>query len=734
MKRREGVENDSSTTSTVGYVAKEVRRIDGLGRGNDGDAKGRSEHKVATDHGVVSFTQWPPIDDDSNESHSHSPLSGLAVILLADWTTLDTRKHPSFRRDAVRRLRRVGRVVAVRWPFHSDQRDKVDKSNAIAHEISYPMLVDATIKVVRSLRKFKKINVVVPVCVGHAGWIGVRLIRRLPRIISCIAFVDWSFQPISSSLYNALSAVRASNDRSIVKKLRNIICGRIVVDDADKYEALLETHDNAANDESVDEAHRRRASYQRWIDVGHEVERSFNVFTSPANAVAQLGGKIRGLHVRLLEQCKGQRSPSSKVEDTGHAEEDGSSSSSLSDDDDEEVGEGMFRDKRVECSSYEWLRRVDASDGVQFADHCCAFIRSCPLPPSAPTQPVWNSKIGSFSWKKNVVRRNCQSVKRKTSEESYSLHFFLLPEVIAKTTTKRDDVVVAQDVKSVQHEMEDELDAAIDEGRPYREHAKLAGKALGGAVVLYGAALLLSAPVVLTATAAVGAKKAYDRYKTTEDVDGIVETATLNAPLKPNLSIKQCTSLEVHLAYRLAMEVRKKILPGWPLLPDRTYAVCATRDDGDGGPDSPYSQRVMWTCPSAPSSPPIKLAYDEANGSMPALRWDASSEDPCLAFEVRYGLNRWLDLKWTNVISETPSLHLELRPSTAYVAEVRAISPGGVGPWSARLKFTTSSAVTKNAAMKTDGDDEESSDSGSSSSEEGVGENDGSPVVEFANV
>ena len=75
----------------------------------------------------------------------------------------------------------------------------------------------------------------------------------------------------------------------------------------------------------------------------------------------------------------------------------------------------------------------------------------------------------------------------------HSLHFFLVPQV--------DNI-------QIQSVAEDELDAAIDEGRPNRSMKYLVSRGLVGSVAIYGAALLVSAPVVLTATALYGAKKA----------------------------------------------------------------------------------------------------------------------------------------------------------------------------------------------------------------------------------
>ena len=113
------------------------------------------------------------------------------------------------------------------------------------------------------------------------------------------------------------------------------------------------------------------------------------------------------------------------------------------------------------------------------------------------------------------------------------------------------------------------------------------------------------------------------------------------------------------------------------------------------------------------------------------MRWEGSNMDGVEAYEVRYGFDRWLDLKWTTASSETPCLRVELSPSTAYVAEVRAASPGGFGPWSARLKFRTSDVVLSCETRATSNDDVSSSESDDDGNAAAVDEN---RAVEYAEV
>jgi hypothetical protein len=159
----------------------------------------------------------------------------------------------------------------------------------------------------------------------------------------------------------------------------------------------------------------------------------------------------------------------------------------------------------------------------------------------------------------------------------HSLHFFLVPQV--------DNI-------QIQSVAEDELDAAIDEGRPNRSMKYLVSRGLVGSVAIYGAALLVSAPVVLTATALYGAKKAcvvsltqslvshslisphsqgntlehrYDKRSLKEEEEKIEEIV----PLEPSLTIRPCPKLKVQLTHRL-LDIYDETSK-WPLLPDRTY-------------------------------------------------------------------------------------------------------------------------------------------------------------------
>ena len=86
----------------------------------------------------------------------------------------------------------MGRVVLIRWPFDKGSPRNESTSGVFTDTFSYPLLVSAAVRVIRSLRKFKNVNVVVPLCESHAGWIGVRLLRSLPCVLPGIVFSNWN--------------------------------------------------------------------------------------------------------------------------------------------------------------------------------------------------------------------------------------------------------------------------------------------------------------------------------------------------------------------------------------------------------------------------------------------------------------------------------------------------------------------------------------------------------------
>ena len=105
-----------------------------------------------------------------------------------DWTSTSS----FFDRELIESLRRVGRVVLIRWPFDKASPRNESTSGVFTDTFSYPLLVSAAVRVIRSLRKFKNVNVVVPFCESHAGWIGVRLLRSLPCVLPGIVFSNWN--------------------------------------------------------------------------------------------------------------------------------------------------------------------------------------------------------------------------------------------------------------------------------------------------------------------------------------------------------------------------------------------------------------------------------------------------------------------------------------------------------------------------------------------------------------
>ena len=144
----------------------------------------------------------------------------------------------------------------------------------------------------------------------------------------------------------------------------------------------------------------------------------------------------------------------------------------------------------LEHDRYEWLSRTRYHNTKELGEKICTFIRALRLPPPPPRKPMWDAKSCIMSWTLLKLRRRGDALDE---DLVHSLHFFLVPQV--------DNI-------QIQSVAEDELDAAIDEGRPSRSMKYLVSRGLVGSVAIYGAALLVSAPVVLTATALYGAKKA----------------------------------------------------------------------------------------------------------------------------------------------------------------------------------------------------------------------------------
>jgi len=144
-----------STTTTKSIikgiaVSKEAHRIDEKVRQmriNDDS----TDHKVAVGRAdFISFTQYGPV--------GKTAISDLAILLLCDWTSSP---KESFDPELIESLRRAGRVVLIRWPFHKSSSRNKSTSGVFTEKCSYPLLVSAAVRVIRSLRKFKGINLVV---------------------------------------------------------------------------------------------------------------------------------------------------------------------------------------------------------------------------------------------------------------------------------------------------------------------------------------------------------------------------------------------------------------------------------------------------------------------------------------------------------------------------------------------------------------------------------------------
>ena len=385
MRNQTASKTTTSTSSTPKKgiaVSKEARRIDEKVR--QMRCKDQStDHKVAVGRAdYISFTQYGPV--------GKLAISDLAILLLCDWTSMGW-----FDPELIESLRRVGRVVLIRWPFDKGSPRNESTSGVFTETFSYPLLVSAAVRVIRSLRRFKNINVFVPFSQSHAGWIGIRLLRSLPCVLPGIVFSNWNLEQRKEHVFE--------NEK-----------------------------------------------------ISREISRSYRIFESPLKVMMSLGGHISALNVSVSPQ-ENKVSP-------------------------QENEQKEEENDDFDVVSYEWLSRARYSNKKELGEKVCAFIRALRLPPPPPCKPTWNAKSCIMSWTLSKSRR------RGDDDEDliHSLHFFLVPQV--------------EDIQ-IQSVAEDELDAAIDEGRPNRSMKYLISRGLVSSVAMYGAALLVSAPVVLTVTA-----------------------------------------------------------------------------------------------------------------------------------------------------------------------------------------------------------------------------------------
>ena len=441
--------------------------------------------------------------------------------------------------------------------------------------------------------------------------------------------------------------------------------------------------------------------------ITHEISRSYSVFKSPLKSMmtsktVRVLNTISSTTQKIIQEEEEEEEKEQKNEDESDSEDD-----------------------LLEEIEYDWLTRTKFKNNKEHGEQVCVFIQSLPLPPLPPRKPVWNAKTCVMSWTvpKSRKQRTTPTTDDEEEDVIQSLHFFLVPSV--------------KEAKIPQSIVENELDAAIDEGRPNRSVQYLISRGLLGSVAMYvislyshlnfslykththththainiyryGAALLVSAPIVLTATALYGAKRALNRKKEeVEEVEKIEEIV----PIEPSLTIRPCPKCKVKLTRRL-LDIFEETSK-WPLLPDRTYAVCASTLSDIISNKSPFGARLMWTCPLKPSKV-VNVKEDQG-----MLSWDSVDDDVTVLYELRFGFDSWIDRKWYYVksIVGTEKRLSNLTPRATYVAEIRAISPGGFGEWSDRVKFI---AADRDVLKDHDDVDDDDDDDDTSSDEEGT--------------
>lgn len=165
------------------------------------EAKKRQVYKIRIEKDDFEYYQW---------SASDKTKDNVAVLLLTDWTEdCDIFMGLQDKHRFIDDVRKLGRVVLIRWPF-----DESVKKESWSRRTVLPSkeLMAVVYTVINSIIKNNHVDFVVPLCLAHAGWMGVELRVGLPRRVPAVVFVDYSMDHLDAKGKKSLETFSKSKD------------------------------------------------------------------------------------------------------------------------------------------------------------------------------------------------------------------------------------------------------------------------------------------------------------------------------------------------------------------------------------------------------------------------------------------------------------------------------------------------------------------------------------------
>jgi pimeloyl-ACP methyl ester carboxylesterase len=197
--------------------------------------------------------------------YSDEGLGDPALLLLPAWCSPREAFEP-----VIDLLHAGRRVLALDWRGHG-------ASGAPVGDFGEEDLVHDALAVIAD----SGAQSVVPVALGHAGWIGIELRRRLGSAVSGLVVVDWVVSEAPAALLTTLEDVRSDADRD------------------DAIAGLLQQWQAGVPDPALAAllADMGAVSDAMWDRAAREVESSYARFGSPLRALADLEHPPPVLHL-----------------------------------------------------------------------------------------------------------------------------------------------------------------------------------------------------------------------------------------------------------------------------------------------------------------------------------------------------------------------------------------------------------------------------------------------------
>eukprot|EP00940_MAST-03C_sp_MAST-3C-sp2_P001105 g1105.t1 len=316
----------------------------------------RSDHKLIFEKKDYHYYQWKSLSKRK---------SNVAILLLSDWTS-DHSKFLEMQKEMqlIDTLRKSGRVFLLSWPF--DKSNKTTAKEGDEEILSNKSIVNIVLALIKKLRRRSdsKIDFVIPLSLKHAGWIALRLRKRLPRLIPAVIFLQWTLDDPSPKDLKSLESFGSSKSEEEFEASKAVL-------------AYCDKNDKDLN---------------RWASIAAQLSASYKEYASPAtelNCIAKTASGAIGLQELNVLQ--------------------------ISIDDEED----SVRENPEASSPFPWLHKSNVALNSLNARIADFLTKHVVLPPVPPLKPKWDGKTGRMTW---------STCAQKNEDMKSKLHFFLLPE------------------------------------------------------------------------------------------------------------------------------------------------------------------------------------------------------------------------------------------------------------------------------------------------------------------